>query len=415
MPELKAFKGIFAEDKYKEHFAIRSLDNYTKEEIEKLISSTKTTFLDIIYPTIDKTNWGTVKRYERVRKNYESFLNSNKIIEDRTASIYIYEQTYPSGKIFTGFLCLLSLEDFKQNKIKKHEATLKAKKELFATYLEKVHIQAEPTLITYTESHKLDLMMDLDKKGIPLLKITDSEGVLHKVWKVDNRLQLQQFKEVIGNLDSLYIADGHHRMGSTSLYRESQKAQDEEYLGNEPYNYILSYVIPSHSLTILEYNRLITDLNGLTKEEFLKKLETAFTIINKGDKAYYPSKKFHLSMYLDDEFYALYIKPEFRGVPEGLGELDTFLFQELVLKPILNIQDSRNDIRISYEKGTGNMDGILSLKSRVDSGEFSVAFGFFPMSFSDMKLISDLDLKMPPKSTYIEPKLLSGLMMYKMK
>ena len=415
MPEFKAFKGVIAEEKYKANFAIRSLDYYTDEEIEVLANSTATTFLDIIFPTIQKNELKPETRFKKVRRNIENYLKNKKIIEDKLASVYIYEQIKPNGKHYTGFLGLLSLKDYNENRIKKHEETLTQRESVFANYLEHVHFQAEPTLVSYKESTKLDVMMEREKKGIPILKVTDKEQIIHKVWRIDNRLKIQQFKEVIQEIDSLYIADGHHRMGSTAMYQRIEQDQNSEHIGNEPYNYILSYIIPSHELLILEFNRLITDLNNLTKEQFLDKISEHFSIISKGKTAYYPSKKFHFSMYLDGEFYALYIKKEFRGQPEGLGDLDTYLLHEYLLKPILNIQDARNDTRIKYVKGTGNLEGIQFLKSQVDQGTYKVAFGLFPMTFDEMKHISDLDLRMPPKSTYIEPKLLSGLVMYKMK
>ncbi len=415
MPDLKAFKGIVAEEKYKANFAIRSLDNYTFDEIETLVNSTSTTFLDIIFPTIQKNELKTESRFKKVRRNIENFLKNKKVIEDKLVSIYIYEQIKPNGKHYTGFLGLLNLQDYRENRIKKHEDTIIQREETFANYLEHVHLQAEPTLVTYKESSKLDVMMEREKKGIPIVKITDKIGISHKVWRVDNRLKIQQFKEVIQELKALYIADGHHRMGSTAMYQQMEQAQNNEHIGNEPYNYILSYIVPSHELMILEFNRLIKDLNGLTKDEFLQKISKYFNIIHKGNTLYYPSKKFHYTMYLEGEFYALYINKEFRDKPEGLGELDTYLLQEYLLKPILNIQDARNDSRIAYKKGTGNIEGIKQLKEEVDSGNYKVAFGLFPMTFDEMKHIADLDLRMPPKSTYIEPKLLSGLVMYKMK
>ena len=210
-------------------------------------------------------------------------------------------------------------------------------------------------------------------------------------------------------MKAVYIADGHHRTASSYLLAKELKAQNKNHTGNEAYNYFMSYLIPESDLQIYEFNRLIKDLNGLTKEEFLIQLNENFRIQNRGLQLYKPTKKHHFSMYLDGEFYSLYLRKTSFKIEDALTDLDAQLLYTTVLKPILGINDLRNDRRISYSHGRND---IFQVKQHVDDGDFKVAFGMVPATIEQVKRIADEGLKMPPKSTYIEPKLRSGLTIY---
>ena len=228
-------------------------------------------------------------------------------------------------------------------------------------------------------------------------------------------LNLKQLKESIERLDDLYIADGHHRMESSERYTTfaTQNSADEVY-GDEAFNYTLALLVSNEELIINDYNRLIKDLNGLSSEEFIARLEEYFEIIPKNDELTVPTKKHHLVMYLDNKFYSLYVKNNLLNT-EGLSELDTYIFEETVLKSILNIQDTKKDIRVHYECGTRDKEGVEALKNKVDHHDYIAAFAFYPVDVKDLQLIADLGLKMPPKSTYIEPKPLSGFAVFDLK
>lgn len=407
MPQFKPFKGIRPTEETSQNFVTLAVNQYTKEELDHCINTRENSFLHIILPTWDETIKDSKEKFRKVRENLDDFL-SKKILTQDKSSFYIYQVIQPNGRQTKGLVGLVSIEDYKENKIKRHEETLEHRVNLFAEYLKESHFHAEPVLLTYKPAQRVDLLIDAEMKRKPLLKISESNGTEHLLWRVDNRLNLKQFKDSIENLNELYIADGHHRMESSERYtKHAIKNSEDEVYGNEPFNYTLALLVSNQDLIINDYNRLIEDLNGLTSEEFLLELEKSFEIIPKGDELVVPTKKHHLVMYLDGQFYSLFVKNNLLSI-EGLSELDTYIFEENVLKPIYKIVDSKKDQRVQYEKGTRTKEGIEVLKNKVDNEGYKVAFAFYPVDVKDLQLISDLGLKMPPKSTYIEPKPLSG-------
>ena len=231
----------------------------------------------------------------------------------------------------------------------------------------------------------------------------------HYLWNVNDSKIISAIEKLFSEMDSIYIADGHHRSSSSYLLAQDYKSKNEEHTGEEPYNFFMSYLIPESELKIYEFNRLIKDLNGLSKEEFLIKLDTVYRIENRGQAYYKPSKKHHFSMYLDGEFYSLYLRKNLYNFSNALDALDTQILYSTILKPILKIEDARSDQRIIYSDGKKD---LVYVKFLVDSGDFRVGFGLMPITIDEMKQISDEGLTMPPKSTYIEPKLRSGVTIY---
>ena len=231
----------------------------------------------------------------------------------------------------------------------------------------------------------------------------------HYLWKVESKNDILIIQDEFAKMNAIYIADGHHRTASSYLLAEGLKSENPNHIGDEDYNFFMSYLIPESDLQILEYNRLIKDLNGLTKEELLEKLAVLYRIQNRGTQLYKPSKKHHFSMYLDGEFYSLYLKKEEFEIDNPLSDLDPQLLYKTILKPVFKISDLRNDKRLSYSHSE---QGEIHLKNSVDSGKFEVAFGLFPISTAQLKAVADVGLTMPPKSTYILPKLRSGLTIY---
>jgi uncharacterized protein (DUF1015 family) len=413
MPVFKPFRGIRPHKDYESTFPTHPLDNFTQEEIAEK-AQVENTYINMIKPYVVSKSKDIDRNLRKIRSTFEELLSENKLVQDNSA-YYLYEQIYPNKQVFRGLLGLTSIEDFWNGKIKRHESTIPQKKEKLAHYLEKVNLQAEPVLLTYPSNSKIELLMNHEEKNVPIFNHVDSKGIRHKIWRIDNRLKLQQFKEVIDQIDSFYIADGHHRIGSTALNAKYQKEKNKRHNGTELYNFVYSFIVSNQSIKIHDYNRIVSDLNGLSKEDFLQQLEQYFLIHEKGETAYYPSQKFHISMYLDGKFYSLHVKHDLRSTEMSLDNLDHHLLDKYIFKNILKIEDPDSSEKISYVKGTSSLDGISQIKEKIDDGEGKVGFGIFPVSFNDMIKISDLRLSMPPKCTFIEPKLVTALLMYDMK
>lgn len=413
MPTFKPFRGIRPSEDFVDVFPTHPLDNFSQEEINKKAQE-ESSYIQMIKPYVVSKSKDLDRNLRKIRSNYEELVEDKKLIQDPSA-YYLYEQVLPNKSIFRGLLGLVSVEDFRNGKIKKHESTLTYKKEKLAYYLEKVNIQAEPVLLTYMANPKVELLMNHEEKNVPVLNYLDDNKVRHKVWRIDNRLKMLQYKEVLESIESFYIADGHHRIGSTALNAQHLREKNKKHTGTELYNYVFSFIVSNQSIKIHDYNRLLEDLNGLSEEEFLQKIGDNFLVHEKGTTAYYPSKKFHISMYLGGKFYSLHVKHELRKQQSDMNDLDHFLLEEFVFKDILGIEDPKTTDKITYIKGDSSVEGINQIKEKVDSGSYKVGFGIYPVSFNDLLKVSDKNIKMPPKCTYIEPKLVTALVMYDMK
>lgn len=413
MPVFKPFRGVRPHPDYITQFPTQPLDNFTQEEINKKATE-DSSYVQMIKPYACSKSKDVDRNLRKVRSNYEELLADNKLLQD-ASSYYLYEQIHPNKMVYRGLLGLVNIQDFWEGKIKKHESTLAYKTEKLAHYLDKVSLQAEPVLLTYQSNAKIELLMNHEEKNVPAINCVDDEGVKHKVWRIDNRLKLQQFKEVIDQIETFYVADGHHRIESMSLHAEKHKNKNKRHTGNESYNHVYSYIVSNQSIKIHDYNRVITDLNGLTEEQFLEKLTENFLIHEKGETPYYPSQKFHISMYLGGKFYSLHVKHNLRDLGNSLDSIDHHLLDKYILKPILGIEDYQEENeRIDFIKGNSTIESINILKDKVDCGDFKVGFGIYPVSFNDITKIGNQNLQMPPKCTYIEPKLITALIMYNM-
>lgn len=414
MPTFRPFRGIRPSEEYVGNFPSLPIESLSDQDYLTL-SEDKTTYVNMVSPAEKGKAADLDKSLKKVRTNFEDLIE-NKVLMQDVSAYYLYEQILPNKTVYRGLLGLVSVEDFINGKIKKHESTLTERKQQLAKYLDRVNIQAEPVLLTYNSNPKVELIMNNEEKTVPVMNYTSPNGIRHKLWRIDNRLKIQQLKEALDPIESFYIADGHHRMGSTALLAQSRNEKAKKTFGSEPHNFVLSYIVSKDSIKIHDYNRLIKDLNGLTEEEFLKKLEKSFLINEKGSEPYFPSKKFHISMYLGGKFYSLHVKHELRQAEmENLRDFDHYLLEKYVIDEILNIEDFRTTDRINYVRGNSTLDGILQLKDMVDSGEYEVGFGVHPISYNDLVKISENSIEMPPKCTLIEPKVISALVMYDMK
>lgn len=390
--------------------AARPYQSYTVDERESRMDYNPYSFLHIVNPGYKYSQEVTGnERYKLVRNRYMEFKEDGVFVTDKKPSLYVYKIVNRHKQEFNGIIAATSAEDYERDVIKKHEETIAKREQTFKNYLQTVGFNAEPVLLTYPDNSIIaDIIKDTQKAHAEF-EFTMTYRDTHYLWKIDHDETIAIVQEEFKKMETIYIADGHHRSASSFLLYQDEKQKNPEHIGTETYNFFMSYLIPESDLVIQEFSRLIKDLNGLTKEEFLIKLDAKFRINNRGSVPYHPSKPHHFSMYLDGEFYSLYLRKTNYKFQTALDKLDAQLLYKTILQPILGIEDLRNDSRIEYVHGKHEM---ITIKSSVDSGEFKVGFGMCPATVQQMKKIADEGLKMPPKSTYILPKLRSGITIY---
>lgn len=382
----------------------RSYDEYSPAELASQLDYNPFSFLHVLKPGyLNMQKISAETRFKAVQNKYSEFKGEHVLKKETSAVFYLYE-IQSKNRVYTGIIAGTAIEDYKNNVIKKHEDTLPYRVEYFKDYLHLTGFNTEPVLITYPENPELAQWIAAKKQKRPLYLFTSLNRDKHTLWRVKEEAEILWLQEQFANIDSLYIADGHHRSASAEMLYEQDKAS-----GNENLNYFMSFLIAEHDLKIYEYNRIIHDLNGLSKQQFLTALADNFTVENKAQELWKPDSKFSFGMYLDGEFYALRLKnTSFDSVLEAL---DAQILYEKVLHPLLGITDLRNDTRIEYIPGN---KPITLIKQMIDEDEYEVGFMLYPASIEEIKDLADNNLIMPPKSTYIEPKFRSGLVVYEL-
>ncbi|MEJ6792463.1 MAG: DUF1015 domain-containing protein [Lacinutrix sp.] len=390
--------------------ASRSYQSYTQAEREARLDYNPFSFLHIVNPCYKyaKEISGEA-RYQLVKNRYLEFKEDGVFVKDKKSSFYIYKIVDRDNQTFNGIVAAANVEDYQNDIIKKHEDTIASRESVFKDYLKTVGFNAEPVLLTYPDNNSISNILAEIQQERAEFEFTTTYRDTHYLWQIESETHIKTIIDTFAKMETIYIADGHHRSSSSLLLCNALKAENKKHKGDETYNYFMSFLIPESELRIHEFNRLVKDINGLTKEEFLNELDTLFRIENRGIMPYKPSKAHHFSMYLDGEFYSLYLRKTNYKFTSSLEALDAQLLYQTILKPILGIIDLRSDKRIDYLSGKKD---IINLKSKIDSGEFKVGFGMVPATIEQMKHIADDGLKMPPKSTYIEPKLRSGVTIY---
>ncbi|WP_108868303.1 DUF1015 domain-containing protein [Aquimarina aquimarini] len=410
MAKIHPFKAIRPTRDKVGLIASRSYQSYTPFERDSRMDYNPYSFLHIVNPGYKyQKEISGEERYKLVRNRYLEFKEDQIFIQDDVPSYYIYKIVNREEESFCGIIAAASAEDYENDIIKKHEDTIQYRENTFKEYLKTVGFNAEPVLLTYPDNDTITTIISKTIEERAEYEFTTTNRDTHYLWQIDDIQSINSIQEVFSSIKTIYIADGHHRSASSYLLSKDLKENNPKHQGNESYNFFMSYLIPESDLKIYEFNRLIKDLNGLTKEEFLILLDEWFRIENRGLEVYKPSKPHHFSMYLDGEFYSLYLRKTAYQFADALEELDAQILYKTVLKPILNIEDLRTDTRIEYSHGKND---IVYVKSMVDKGEYKVGFGLFPASVDQIKKIADQGLTMPPKSTYIEPKLRSGITIY---
>ena len=410
MPVILPFKAVRPTRDKVSLIASRSYDSYSAEERESRLRDNPFSFLHIVNPgyKYHKEISGP-ERYQLVRNRYQEFKEDGIFVQDEKPGYYIYKIVNRDGLEFHGLVGKASVEDYENNTIRKHEDTLEFREQIFKEYLKTVGFNAEAVLLTYPDNTALQEIISKVMETRAEYEFTTTYRDTHYLWYVSDDAVVSAINKIFEAIPAVYIADGHHRSCSSYLLAKDMKDANKDHTGEEPYNYFMSYLIPESDLQIYEFNRLVRDLNGLSKEEFLIQLDTMFRIEKRGNDYYKPSKKHHFSMYLDGDFYSLYLRKQQYEINNALDGLDAQILYTTILFPILGIEDLRNDNRIDYAHGKKD---LAYIKSMVDSGAFKVGFGLLPATTEELKQIADEGLVMPPKSTYIEPKLRSGVTIY---
>jgi uncharacterized protein (DUF1015 family) len=389
--------------------ASRSYVSYTPEKLHDKLSNNPYTFIHIINPdfgTDDVTEPASYDRFVKVKDRYRDFQKNGVLVKDQKPALYIYRQE-KRGHEYIGVICGVSIDDYLDGSIKVHEHTLTQREEMFREYLDVTNFNAEPVLLTYPDSDDIE---EISKKYLeqrPEYDFTTTNEVRHSLWMIDNPEDIEAVEKGFAKISHLYIADGHHRSASSVLLGE--KRRDEQ---NNPNiellsDYFMACILPESRLQIYEFNRLVKDLGDHSPESFLEALSDSFTI-HSLRTAHQPERIHDFTLYLDGNWYLLQTKRE-KIADSIIGRLDPQLISDLVLEPILGITNPKTDTRISFSGGKTDLDDIRDL---VDKGDFAAAFILHPVTVSQLKEVADNGLVMPPKSTWIEPKLRSGLTIF---
>jgi len=377
----------------------RSYEDYSVAELASQLDYNPYSFLHVLNPFyLNQQKIDTKKRLSYVNKKYKEFLSEKILYKEQKPGFYLYKIVAKTDT-FIGVVGGLSVEEYRENKIKKHEDTLDYRVDLFKDYMKYAGFCTEPVLIMHPDSEELNLWMKKHKNKRPHFEFATHRKEIHCFWKIEKEKDIKFIETIFSKMDCLYIADGHHRTESAArLYEETKKNP-----------FFMTFLIAENNLKIHEYNRVIKDLNGHSKKHFLKLLENHFLIENKQQTIYTPTEKFSFGMYLDGEFYKLQLKKNKINTNDPLQSLDTQILYDLVLSPILGITDLRTDQKIEYLAGK---QSVTELKNKVDNRDFKVAFLLHKTDISELKNIADSGLIMPPKSTYVEPKFRTGLTVF---
>ena len=385
--------------------ASRSYITYKKKKLKRKLKENPYSFLHIINPEhgLDvEAKFISKEHNKRVRKKFEEFVKEKILIQEDQSGFYIYRQL-KEGNSYTGIIGCASVEDYNNNVIKKHEATITKREVAFKNYLRDVKINAEPVCFTYPNRSQIDLLVDQETKNRPEYDFTTSNKVRHTFWKVSNKKTIDEIEQEFSNVPAIYIADGHHRSASSSLLAEE--------LGKKSpaYNYFMGIFIPESELKIYEFNRLVTNLGKHSSSSFIEEIRESFEVEEIEGKVFKPGKNHEIGMYIAKKWYCLVPKSGSFDKNDPVGSLDVSILSDNILSPILGIVDLKTDKRISF---MGGLEGSEKLMAEVDGGKQKVAFNHYPVSMEQLKRIADANLIMPPKSTWIEPKLRSGLTIY---
>ncbi len=410
MAILKAFRGIRPPVDIVEKLACRPYDVLNSEEARE--EANPLSLLHITKPEIDfdpGTDIHIQAVYDKAKENFTSFREKGYLKQDDEEYLYIYAQTM-DGRRQYGLVGCAGVEDYMSGIIKKHELTRPDKEEDRMKHVRITNANIEPVFFAYPAVPEIDeIIKDIVENQDPEYDFTSNDDIGHHFWVITDKSKIQRLIELFNELPATYVADGHHRTAAAALVGNEKKKDNPDHTGDEEYNYFLAVHFPDDQLRILDYNRVVMDLNGLTPEEFLGRLSEVFDVKEKGSEPFRPASLHTFGMYLQGKWYELIANEGSYDDNDPIGVLDVTILSKSVLEPILNIMDLRTSKRIDF---VGGMRGLGELQRRVDSGEMVVAFALYPVSMQQLISIADTGNIMPPKTTWFEPKLRSGLVIH---
>lgn len=413
MAIIKPFKGIRPPQSIVEQVASRPYDVLNSEEARKEAEGNEKSLYRIIKPEIDfpiGKDEHDADVYEKAAENFQLFQDKGWLVQDDSEKYYVYAQTM-NGRTQYGLVVCASVDDYMQEKIKKHELTRRDKEEDRMKHVRINNANIEPVFLAYPNNKEIDAIVSKTIMQKATYDFVAPDGFGHHFWVINDTNDIHRITKLFANIPSLYIADGHHRSAAAALVGNEKKLQNPHHKGDEEYNYFLAVCFPDNQLNIMDYNRVVKDLNGLSDSDFLKALEKNFVVEDKGTAIYHPNTLHNFSLYLSGKWYSLTAKPGTYNDNDPIGVLDVTISSNLILDELLGLKDLRSDKRIDF---VGGIRGLEELKKRVDSGEMKVALALYPVSMKQLIDIADTGNIMPPKTTWFEPKLRSGLVIHKL-
>ncbi len=410
MVRIKPFRGIRPPAEYAAEVASRPYDVLNSQEAQK--EATEKSLLHIIKPEIDFApiaDEHSDEVYARAVENFQTWRKKGWLVQDDTEKYYIYAQTM-DGRTQYGLVAACHFDDYLQGKIKKHELTRPDKEEDRMVHVRIQNANVEPVFFSYPANREMDQIIDgIVTTHEPVYDFVAADGFGHRFWVIDDEAIQKRITEIFADIPALYVADGHHRTAAAARVGQEKMSQNPDHTGNEEYCFFLAVIFPDNQLKIIDYNRLVKDLNGLTTTQLLDALTEHFEVKKCGAEIYHPDRLHNFAMYLDGAWYSLTAKPGTYDDNDPIGVLDVTILSNLVLDKLLGIKDLRTDKRIDF---VGGIRGLGELQRRVDSGEMQVAFALYPVSMKQLIDIADSGNIMPPKTTWFEPKLRSGLVIH---
>ena len=414
MATIKPFKGLRPPKELVEQVASRPYDVLNSDEAREEAKGNEKSLYHIIRPEIDfpvGTDEHSPQVYQKAAENFRHFQEKGWLVQDKKECYYVYAQTM-HGKTQFGLVVCAYVPDYMNGVIKKHELTRRDKEEDRMKHVRICNANIEPVFFAYPENEELDKIVWKYAATEPEYDfLAPIDGFGHTFWVIDDDEDIRHITEIFAKIPALYIADGHHRSAAAALVGAEKAKENPHHRGDEEYNYFMAVCFPDKQLTIIDYNRVVKDLNGLSPQEFLVRLSKNFEVKDMGTAIYKPQALHNFALYLENHWYSLTAKPGTYDDSDPIGVLDVTISSNLILKDILGIQDLRTDKRIDF---VGGIRGLGELKRRVDSGEMKMALALYPVTMKQLMDIADTGNIMPPKTTWFEPKLRSGLVIHKL-